>query len=124
MLRQEAPSLLVGAVRDERRADQVHADAVDDLGRARRGHLLLEDVVLDDGRAATAVLARPVDADPAARRETALPVAQEAHLVGQRRELRRLAAAPVRRHVGREPGAQLGAERLLGGRERQVHARL
>src|SRR5262249_58951261 len=62
---QETTALLVGSVRDQGRPDEVHPDAVDDLRRARRGYLLLEDVVLDDARAAAAVLARPVDADPA-----------------------------------------------------------
>src|SRR5262249_58219638 len=121
---QEGPAVLVGAVRDERRPDQVHADAVDDLGRARRRHLLLEDVVLDDGRAATTVLAWPVDAHPASCSEPALPVAQEGDLLAQRRELGRLAALPVGWNVRGEPGAQLGTKRLLDRREREVHARL
>src|SRR5205814_5998359 len=43
--RQEAAPLFLGAVRDERRADEIHADPVDDLGGARGGDPLLEDVV-------------------------------------------------------------------------------
>src|SRR5947208_507480 len=116
-LREVTSLLLLGAVRDERRPDQVHADPVDDLGRARGGDLLLEDVVLDDRGAAPTVLARPVDADPAALVQLPLPAAQEGDLVGEGRVL------GGRRDVRAEPFAQLGAEGLLGGREGEIHER-
>src|SRR5581483_1357239 len=121
-LRQEAALLLLGAVRDERRSDQVDADPVDDLRRARRGDLLLEDVVLDDGRAAPAVLARPVDADPSPGVQLPLPVTEERDLVGERPGRTVGVGPPARRKIRREPGAYLGAERLLGGAEGQVHS--
>src|SRR5262249_44526580 len=101
--------------RDERRTDEVHADPVDDLRRACRRHLLLEDVALDDRRAAAAVRARPMDADPAGRRERPLPGAQECDLVRERRML-----AGIGRLVRREQGAQLGAKRFRGGREPEI----
>src|SRR5206468_4170634 len=69
-----------------------------------------------------AVLARPVDADPAAVGELALPGAQERDLGGERRGRGRI-AAPPRRQVCLEPSAQLGAKRFLGRAEGQVHAR-
>src|SRR5438552_682932 len=114
-LREEAPLLFLRSVGDERRPDQVDADPVDDLGCAGGGELLLEDVVLDHRGAAPAVLARPVDADPAAVVQLPLPGAEEGDLVGEGRVLRR--GRPIRA----EPRAQLGAAGLLGGAEREIH---
>jgi len=71
--------------------------------------------VLDDGGAAPAVLARPVDTHPAAVVQLPLPGAEEGDLVGERRGL------GGGREVGAEPAAQLGAEVLLGGAEGEVH---
>src|SRR5204862_7612380 len=73
------------------------------------------DVVRDARAPGPAVLARPVDADPAAVVEPALPGAEEGDLVGEGRVLRR--GRPIRA----EPRAQLGAEGLLAGAEREIH---
>src|SRR6185295_10200894 len=86
--------------------------------RPRRRHLLLEDVVLDDGRAAPAVRRRPVDADPPAAGQLLLPRAQERDLVLERRVL-----LHVGRRVRRDPRLQLESETLFGVGERQVHGR-
>ena len=102
--------LLGGAGVDQHRAHDVDGDGVEDLGRAGTRHLLGEDDLLLQRRAAPAVLARPLDADPAAAGELALPGALEdpslVLVVGRRgaREMRR------------EPRAQLRAEGLLLGR--------
>src|SRR5207249_11637759 len=67
-----------------------------------------EDDLLAEARAPPAVRARPLDADPAAGRERALPGALEAA------PLRLVLEDRLARQVGREPGVQLGAEGLLG----------
>src|SRR4029453_7363118 len=82
-LREEAAALCIAAMGDQRGPNEVHADAVDDLGRPCGGDLLLEDVVLDHRGAAAALVARPVNAHPASAGELALPVAPAPRLVGQ-----------------------------------------
>src|SRR5205823_2306036 len=109
---QEAPLLLLGPVGDQGWADEVQPDAPDDLRRAGRRQLLLEEVVLDGGRAAPAVLPGPVDPDPAALVQLALPAPQVGDLLRQQAP-----GGDGGRPMAREPGAQLGAEGLLGGRE-------
>ena len=70
---QEARLLLLGAVRDQRRAE--HRDALPaDVGRAGGGHLLLEDELLDGGHAGAAVFGRPVRRHPAALVHGLLPL--------------------------------------------------
>ena len=118
--RQEPALLRLGAVRDQRRADVVDADAVHQLRRARARQLLVEDRLLRRRRAAPAVLARPEEADVAGVVEPPLPVAQEGELVGERRVVVRHALA-ARRPVGGEPGAQRRAEALVVGRVGEVH---
>src|SRR5207237_3822287 len=82
--REETPLLRLRAVRDERRARVVDADAVQQLRRARAGQLLAEDGLRGRARAAPAVLARPEEADVARLPEPALPVAQERELGRER----------------------------------------
>ena len=110
--RQEAPLLLLGAVRDERRPDQVHTDAVDDLRCARRRQLLLQDVVLDRRRPTPAVCPRPLDAHPPATRQRPLPTSQRLDLVRQRCRRHRP------RHMVPQPCPELAPKRLLRRRER------
>src|SRR3954453_2659206 len=73
--RKEAPSLLVTAARKERRREQLLADVVDPVRGTRLGVLLAENDLLHQRRAATTVLARPAETDPAVGAEEALPIA-------------------------------------------------
>src|SRR5262249_47213125 len=93
----------------QHRADDVGGNRVQDLRRPRARHLLGEDDLLLQRGAAAAVRPRPLDADPATRRQLALPGALERTpflLVLRRRRAREMADEPV---------ADLGAERLLLG---------
>src|SRR5439155_17155422 len=118
---EEPFALRRAAIVDEQRADDVHGDRVEDRRRPHARQLLgVDDLLLQSG-AAAAVLPRPVDADPAAGRERALPRAQEpmALLLRGRHRLRRQMRA--------EPRAQLAPERLLlaaVGEREHGHARL
>ena len=112
---QVALLLRVGAVGDHHRAAHRQAEHV---GRARRfqaRRLADEDRLLDHRRAAAAVLLRPGDPGPAGGVHLQLPLAAEGHHLLQARF--RLGA----RMVLFDPGADLVAELLLGGREGQVH---
>src|SRR5262249_6650178 len=83
---------------DQYRADDVHGDRVEDLGGARPGHLLGEDDLLLQRRAAAAVRPGPLDADPARRRQLALPGALERAslvLVLRRRRARQMSGKPA-----------------------------
>ena len=96
-----------------------HHEAQDVCGARRlcARELLAEDGLLDQGRAAAAVLLGPRDACPAGRVELPLPLALEL-------ELDLIAAA--RRGtwvIVREPGAELVAERCLGLGQGEVHGR-
>ena len=64
--RDEAALLRLGAPLHERRADHHDADRVDRGRSVGAAHLLGVDELLEERRAASAVLARPVDADPLA----------------------------------------------------------
>ncbi len=120
--RQEAPLLLVGAEGDDGRAEQSLADVTEAAGSAGARVLLVEDHLLHQRRAAAAVLARPADAGPAARRELLLPGAP---LVDQRVLVAGTAAAAHARELAGErvgqPGRDLAAERFVFGREPEVH---
>jgi hypothetical protein len=108
-------ALLLGAVRDERRADEVDADAVHHLRSAGAGHLFLEDRLLSQRRTAPAVRLRPVHGGPAGFVQPPLPRGQKGGL-GLERGRRRLP-----RHMVGEPRAQRGAEGFLGGSVGEVH---
>ena len=108
---QVALLLLLGAVGDHHRPAHRQAEHV---GRARRfqaRRLADEDRLLDQGRAAAAVLLRPGDPGPAGLVHLALPLAPEGHHLLEARL--RLGAGVVLL----EPGANLVAELLLGRRE-------
>ena len=103
---QVAALLLVAAVGDDRRA--AHGQA-QDVGGARRlgaDELLVVDRLLDQRRAAPAVLGRPRHAGPAPVVQLALPGAAEG-------EARVVALGLAPGVVGVEPRAQLVAEGLL-----------
>ncbi len=68
-----APFLGFRSVRDEHGAAHRQPGEVDELWRCGARHLLLEDDLLDQRRAAAAVLAWPVHAAPSRLVELALP---------------------------------------------------
>ena len=70
---QEALLLLVGAELDQRRAEQLLAEVVDQLRRVGPGVLLVEDDLLGQAEPAAAVLLRPAEAGPAVLGEVAVP---------------------------------------------------
>src|SRR4029077_12064697 len=80
--RQVASLLPGGTGVDEDRADDVHGHGVEDLRCTRTRHLPGEDDLLLQRPAAAAVLARPLDADPSAAGELALPGALEVTALG------------------------------------------
>ena len=82
---EEALLLLLGAVGDHDRAAHHEAEHVRRPGRLGARQLLAEDRLLDQRRAAAAVLLRPRDAGPAALVELALPLALELELRPGRR---------------------------------------
>ena len=69
--------LLLGAVRDHDRAAHHEAEHVRDARRLGAHHLLVEDRLLDQRRAAAAVLLRPRHAGPAGLVQLALPAPRE-----------------------------------------------
>src|SRR5262249_40852027 len=110
--------LLLAAVRDQGRADDVEPDRADQLRGAGAGQLLVDDDLLGPRGAAPAVLARPRQPDQARRVQAPLPVAQE----------RDALAELVRQRAGRgevlgEEGAPLPGHALLGGVAREPHGR-
>ena len=120
---QHRAPLLVGAEVHDRRAEQALADDADPARPARARVLLVEDHLLDERRAAAAVLGGPAEADPAVAAELLLPLPA---LVEALVLVARPAAAAHRRErsvepVG-EPRARIGAEAFLRGGEVQVQA--
>ena len=75
------PPLLVVAEAQQRRAEHVESDDVDELRSARRGELLVDDDLLDGRPSAAAELARPRAADEPGRVAGGLPLAQHGHPV-------------------------------------------
>ena len=92
-------------------------------GAPRPRVLLVEDHLLHQRRAATTVLARPAQPDPAVRAEQPLPLAPGLEaLVLTARTAGVAERGELADEMLREPVAHLGAERLVLGREAQVHA--
>ena len=86
--RDVAPPLLVVAEAQQRRPEDVEPDDVDELRRAGRGELLVDDDLLDRRAPAAAELARPCAADVAGLVARGLPAAQDLHpLVERAREV-------------------------------------
>src|SRR5581483_1376594 len=130
--RQVFPLLLLRAVEDDRRAGPARADAVVAAARrARLRHLLVEDELLHDGHARTAVLLRPRRGDPAAGGELLRPVGVEPAVLVRAEADVVPAAAPehgaeaAARDAGRALGADelahLGAEGGFFGRVVEIH---
>ncbi len=105
--------LLVGPVRDDRRAEHAHADRVEDARHFGLGDLLVADDLLDRTEALPAELLRPGHAGQPALGELALPGAPGGDYL--RLVLDRVRAAHDRRFglVLIEPSAYLGAVRGL-----------
>src|SRR5512143_3730946 len=112
-----AALLLIGAVGDQHGSAHRQAGAVDEQWRLGTRHLLLEDDLLDERRAAPTVFFRPRHTAPAGVVQQALP----ALAVGD--PLVHALWLGARRIV-LEPRAQLGTEALLFRGIREVHARL
>src|SRR5215210_5848843 len=106
--------LLIGAVVDDHRAAHDEAEHVRGLRRSRTGHLLAEQRLLDERRAPASVFRGP--GEPRVAGVVELPLPPAAVVEGGVLAWRVLA-----RVVVSQPGAQLVAERLFRGRQRQVH---
>ena len=103
IVRQVAQPLVLGAVREQGRPDQVDADAVHRLRRLGAGVLALVQRDLHRRRAPAAVGLGPVHADPAVGGEGGLPVAAPGHLVGQVDEGGRAVVSGARATRGTTP---------------------
>ncbi len=106
----------------DRRPEQAFADDADPPGSAGARVLLVEDDLLDERRAATAVLGRPPETDPVVAAELLLPLPA---LVEQ---LVLVAGAAAAAHFGEaavetvgEPRPRVGTKTFLVGGEVQVH---
>ena len=95
----------------EGRTRQVEADAVDELRGPGPGVFGVEDRHLDWRRPPTAVLGRPVEANPTLGGQAALPLPSPLDLVVEGRE-----GGDFAEVVG-QPAADLGREGLLVGGE-------
>ena len=113
--------LRVGAVGDDRRAGHAEAEDVERRRRPVEDQLLVEEELLHPREPAPPVLLGPREPEEPGLVELPLPVAAELVELGPRHVAHDRARGPVRGQVGREPGAHLGAERLLLGSEPEVH---
>ena len=118
-LRQELLLHLVGAVTQDRLADD--ADALADLRAATGCERLVEEVLVDAVAFLTAPLGRPGDAEPTLLRH----LAHERAAIGSVGDLRHVLARHVEEHrvvVGVEELLDFVAERELLGRKLEIHA--
>ena len=107
--------LLLGrATGEDRRPDQVHADATDELRRTGAGQLLGDDVVADGPRVAPAVLLGQATPTQPADGEPGLPLPAERDLVGEIVEAGREALAVLPGQVLAQPCPALVAQRGFG----------
>ncbi len=122
-----AGALLVGAVRDDGRSTHGGADAEHVIGDVERLRLVPPHHLLDEGRVAAPVRARPADGGPTVGRGATLVVAGAGEglvAVDLHTQDARDAAARVRRPrgcVGTEPAAALRSERRGLGAVDEVH---
>jgi hypothetical protein len=122
--RKERPLLVVAAEVDDRRSEESLADDADTPRSTRARVLLEEDHLLEQGRAATAVLGRPAEPDPAVAAELLLPcpaLVEELVLVARSAPPPHLGERTV--EAIREPRARVRAEAFLFGGETEVQAR-
>src|SRR5262249_10774041 len=120
---QVAAPLLLGAMRDERRADHLDAHHADEPRSARADHLLVHDGLSHDVGALAAILGGPAEREVPRGVDLALPRlgARDALPVG--RAFHRIVAPRVFRNVPLEPGADLALEGELVGGIGEVHRR-
>src|SRR5207248_1922794 len=109
--------LRFGPVRDHDRAAHAEPDDVDGLGSVGLDHLVVEDQLLHEARAASAVLLGPGDANVAGLMKLSLPgpAALDESLLALGH------GASLFRLVGLQPGSDLIPEGLLGGAQLEVH---
>ena len=119
---EESLFLRVGREVHDRRTEQSFADDADPARTAGARVLLVEDHLLHEGGAPTAVFGGPAEADPVRPAQLLFPLPaliEQLVLVAG-------AAAAAHHRVGafeafRQPGARVGPEPLLDGCEAQVH---
>src|SRR3989454_4951255 len=110
------------AVFHQRRAEHRQPAAVHELGRLGARHLLEQDDLLGERRAAAAELPGPVHADITGLPHRLLPAAQPPHLVDVGARRREGLAAQLVRHVGLEPRPDLLPKHLLPLAELEIHS--
>src|SRR6185312_388276 len=118
---QEPRLLLLRTMRQERRSDEIDADATDQLRRPGPGQLLDDDVVLQCPEAAPAVRLGPGDAHPARRGQGTLPAPSERDRLGEVVEPWWEADAVGPREVFPQPGPERVAQHLLLGGGAEIH---
>src|SRR5881409_1301779 len=111
------------AVFHQRRAEHRQPAAVHELGRLGARHLLEQDDLLGERRAAAAELPGPVHADITGLPHRLLPAAQPPHLVDVGARRREGLAAQIVRHAGLEPRPNLLPKHLLPLAELEIHLR-
>src|SRR5207249_10301736 len=104
--------LLLVAPRDDRGTAHAHPEHVEDRGRLRQRHLLLEDQLFHECETTAAVFLGPRETDVAGVEQGALPAAEELVLSGAR-DLGAARRLPLARHVRLEPGADGRPEGFL-----------
>ena len=120
-LGQEAFLLLGRPMGQQGGADQVDADAADQLGRPGPGQLFDHHVVLERSQAATAVLLGPGETDPAVGGQFGLPAPSEGHRLRQVVEARGESDAVGPGQVLHQPRPERRSQRLLLSRGMQIH---
>src|SRR5439155_12385577 len=104
--------LLFAAPGDDRGTAHPDDEHVEDRGRLRQRHLLLEDQLFHEREAAAAVFLGPGEADVTGVEQRTLPAAEELVLPGAR-DLGAARRLPLARHVRLEPGADGRPESFL-----------
>ena len=122
-MRDEALFLLRGAPLHQGGSDQRGTRADKGEGGVHALQLLVIDDAFEDTQAAPAVLARPVDTGPAARREFAIPAKLALPVGFVLLESPRQRLHPFARGVGLKPGPELVAKSFILGAVVEVHRR-
>src|SRR5262249_45228056 len=120
-LRQEAALLRLGPPLHQRRADEQDAEEVRPRRQSAAGELLGEHDLLHERRAATAILAVPVEAAPAARVELTVPAELPFEALVRGHPELEAVGIEVRGYVRVEPRAELVPEGLFRGAQPEIH---
>lgn len=114
--------LLLATVRQQCRRQQVFTHVVDAVRRTRQCVLLMENDLLQQGRA-SAMWLRPAEADPTVDTQAPLPLMAELEaLVLAARSAGGTKLCEFAGQIGSEPVPPLVAEGLIGSRQPQIHA--